>query len=69
MDAQVELLPLHDEALIKRRQKKIPVTSEPVESYGQKTVIPPGVARHDGRVAVGSRLVRKDAIKVLTVTA
>ena len=57
VDAEVELLAIHDQALIQVGQQQEAVASEPVQRDCQQAVVAAGVAGHDGRVAVGAGLV------------
>ena len=60
MDAEVELLAVQDQALVERRQQQVLLPSERVHGHGQESMVAPGVAGHDGRVAVGPCLVGAD---------
>ena len=60
MDAEVELLAAQDQALVERREQQVLLTAERVHGHGQESMVAPGVAGHDGRVAVGPCLVGAD---------
>ena len=60
MDTEVELLSIHNKALIKRREEEELVAAETVESNSQESVITARVTGHNGRVAICACLVGAD---------
>ncbi len=58
MDAEVELLAIHDQGFVHIRQQQETVPAETVQRDCQQAVVAAGVARDDGRVAIGAGLVR-----------
>ena len=47
VDAKVELLPVHYEALVKTGQHEVPVASETVQRHGKQAVIAPRITSND----------------------
>ena len=56
MDAEVELLAVHDKAFVERGEQQELVAAEAVQGHCQQSVVAAGVARHDGCVDVRSVL-------------
>jgi hypothetical protein len=60
MNAKVELLAAENQTFIQRGKKNILSTTKPSYRNGEESVIASGIAGHDGRVAVRTRLIRSD---------
>ena len=57
---KVELMAFQDDALVQGGEEQHLLAVQIVHRHGQEAVIAPGVAIHNARVAIGTRLVRKD---------
>jgi hypothetical protein len=60
VDSKVEALAPEGKAFVQGAEEEMPVTAELFNRYGQKAVVTPGVAGHDGRVAIGAGFIGQD---------
>ena len=60
VDAEIELLAAYDKTFVQGRQKDEIPPSKLIDRNCKKSMVTPGIASHDGCVAIGSCLVRHD---------